>query len=84
MRACPSGKRQYINENFAEEALIEAHVQFSYRPGSGPVAVYQCEDCGQWHLTSKGPVNLKLSQLLKEGKIKKQKEVQYWVDKLKK
>jgi hypothetical protein len=78
MMKCPSGKRQYLTESVAEEALIEARIQFDYRQGNGPVAVYQCEDCGNYHLTSKGTMNVRLSQLLEEGKIQKQKQAQHW------
>ena len=75
---CSSGKRQYPSEIVAEEALIEAHIQFDYRSGNGPVAVYKCEDCGLYHLTSKGTMNPRLAQLMTEGKIKKQKQAQNW------
>ncbi|MEQ1586138.1 MAG: hypothetical protein ABL895_09685 [Cyclobacteriaceae bacterium] len=78
MKKCPTGKRLYLSEQLAEDALIEAHVHFDYRSGSGPVAVYQCEECGNYHLTSRGPMNTRLSQLLTNGTIQKQKEAARW------
>lgn len=75
---CNNGKRQYSSEIVAEEALIEAHVQFDYRMGHGPIAVYHCEECGLFHLTSKGIMNARLAELLKNGKINKQKRANDW------
>jgi len=66
----------------AEDALIEARGKFDYAPNRGPIAVYQCEHCGLYHLTSKGNMNEKLAKHLKEGKIDLQKEANRWLDKL--
>ena len=78
MSSCVSGKKAYVSEQIAEEGLIGAHTQFEYGNTSGPVAVYQCEDCGNYHLTSRGPMNEKLAHLIKEGKISLQKEANQW------
>ena len=82
--ACVSGKKMYASREVAEDVLIETRTRFEYGPHSGPVAVYQCEDCGEFHLTSRGPMNEKLAKALAEGKIDRQKEVDRWLDKLKK
>ena len=79
---CVSNKRVYLTQELAEEALIEAHSQFEYK-GGGPIAVYPCEDCGYFHLTSKGPVNPRLAELLKGGKIQRAREANQWLHKLK-
>lgn len=84
MVKCISNKRAYPTKEVAEDALIEAHTQFDYGKASGPVAVYQCEDCGYYHLTSKGPMNEKLEAVMKGGKLKHQKEASLWMHKLKK
>jgi hypothetical protein len=84
MIRCSTGKRLYLNEQLAEDALIEAHIHFEYRTGSGPVAVYKCEDCGAYHLTSKGAMSVRLSTQLADGSIQKQKEAGRWNDKFKK
>lgn len=78
---CPTGKRLYLTEQLAEAALIEAHIHYEYRSGQGPIAVYQCDDCGNFHLTSRGPMNERLSQLITNGSIKKQRDASRWQDK---
>ena len=83
MDHCVSGKRMYSNQEVAEDALIEAWTRFDYSAGNGPVAVYQCEDCGQFHLTSRGPMNERLSGALSGGKIQRQKEADRWLNKIK-
>ena len=72
----------YSSQEVAEDVLIEAWTRFDYSPGKGPVAVYQCEDCGHFHLTSKGTMNQRLSRALEEGRIQRQKEADRWMDKL--
>jgi len=84
MKACPSKKKTYLTESLAEEALLEARSTYDYGKGSAPIAVYRCEDCGYFHLTSKGTLNAKLDKHLKEGKITLQKEANHWLAKLKK
>lgn len=83
MIKCATHKKVYLTETLAEEALIGAHTTFDYASGSGPLAVYRCEDCGYYHLTSRGPMNLKLKQQLDEGSINRQKEADAWLNKLK-
>lgn len=46
---CPRGKRGYP-EHIALEKL--ARYAESDRPGPKPVRVYECGECGCWHLTS--------------------------------
>ncbi len=83
MIKCPTGKRVYLTEAFAEDALIDAHSRNQYA-GTGPIAVYQCEECGYYHFTSKGKMNEKLAQQIVSGKIKRQQEANQWMNKLKK
>lgn len=83
MLQCSTGKRVYLTASGAEDALIDAHSRHQYS-GTGPVAVYRCEDCGCYHFTSKGKMNERLAQLIASGKIKRQQEANQWVDKLKK
>jgi hypothetical protein len=83
MIKCSTGKRVYLTETLAEDALIDAHSRHSYA-GTGPIAVYQCEDCGYYHFTSKGKMNEKLAKQMASGKIKRQQEANQWVKKLKK
>lgn len=73
----------YATESIAEEALISARITYSYPQDSGPVGVYLCEDCGQYHLTSQGIMNKKLAALMASGKIRQAKQAEDWVDKIK-
>jgi len=84
MNRCSSGKRTYDTEALAEEALIGAYIQFEYRAGTGPMAVYRCEDCGRYHLTSTGTMNQRLAELLSSGAIQKQRQARDWEQKWKK
>jgi hypothetical protein len=84
MTKCVSNKKMYPTMDVAEDALIEARTNFEFPSGHGPVGVYQCEDCGYFHLTSRGPVNEKLARHLADGKIKLQKEANKWLGKMKK
>jgi hypothetical protein len=83
MIKCPTGKRIYVTESLAEDALIDAHSRHQYS-GTGPIAIYQCEECGYYHFTSKGEMNKKLAEQIASGKIKRQQEANQWMNKLKK
>jgi len=82
MLKCPTGKRVYATESLAEDALIDAHSRHQYT-GSGPIAIYRCEDCGYYHFTSKGEMNKRLAEQIASGKIKRQQEANQWMNKLK-
>jgi len=71
----------YASKELAEDVLIETWTRFDFNTNSGPVSVYQCEDCGQFHLTSRGPMNEKLSKAITEGTIHRLKEANRWADK---
>lgn len=79
---CVTGKRQYDTKILAEEALIEVHARNGFRDGSGPIAAYQCDDCGQWHFTSKGAVSEVLMSPENKKRMKDQYEAEYWSRKL--
>ena len=83
MLTCGTGKKVYQTESLAEDALIDAHGRSQYA-GSGPVAVYRCEECGYYHFTSKGPMNKRLSEQIANGKIKLQQQANEWSKKWKK
>jgi hypothetical protein len=83
MIKCLSHKRVYLTKEMAETALLEARARYTYGNRTGPVAVYHCEDCGQYHLTSSGAVNEKLAEAQLSGTLKRQQVAQEWLDKLK-
>ena len=82
MNRCSSGKRTYETQEVAENVLVESWVRYEYSGQTGPVSIYKCEDCGHYHLTSKGPMNARLAEALKDGSIEKQKQGRRWEDKL--
>ncbi|HTJ48292.1 MAG TPA: hypothetical protein VL443_02480 [Cyclobacteriaceae bacterium] len=84
MITCSTKKKVYLSPEIAEDVLIETWTRYDFNDGSGPIAIYRCDDCGYYHLTSKGVMNEKLARYIKEGKIKKQKEANDWLNKIKK
>jgi hypothetical protein len=80
---CISGKIKYRTQTLAEDALIEAWIQNDYHPGRGPVNVYQCDDCGEFHFTSKGPMNNKLANEMATKSFQLRKQASRWERKFK-
>jgi hypothetical protein len=78
---CVTGKRSYDSRAAAEEALIDHRIQFNHRPGSGPINVYQCSDCGNWHFTSKGMINPLLNDARVKDRIEREQQARKWEDK---
>jgi hypothetical protein len=74
----------FATQVLAEDALIDLWTRNEYTSGHAPITVYKCEDCGEFHLTSQGTVNEKLSEAIKSGKLKLQREAKRWEDKWKK
>ncbi len=66
----------------AIEALIQWHIRNSPGGTDGPKNVYECEECGNWHLTSKGMNHSKLrdSEILEY--IRKERRAFEWEQKL--
>lgn len=84
MTSCPTGKRAYPAEEVALEALIGAWIHYDHSRREGPVAIYQCEECGQYHLTSKGPMHETLKKYLADGTISRMSQAEEWIQRLKK
>lgn len=80
---CVSGKKLFLSQQLAEDVLIELWTRNEYATGYAPIAVYKCDDCGYYHLTSREPMNEKLTQFLTSGKLKHQREANKWMDKFK-
>jgi hypothetical protein len=76
--SCSSGKRVFLTTYDAEESLIQAWVNFDYRVGNGPISIYECEDCGNYHLTSRPPMCDGLQEALDSGYIQKEKRSRDW------
>lgn len=69
MKCRRTGKKSHLSKEAAEEALLQARIQF---PSNTAVNVYQCEVCDEWHLTSQGEINPKLKQAIEDGSLKKE------------
>lgn len=82
-RSCPSGKRMYETVQLAEDVLIELWTKNDYRENQGPVNIYRCDDCGFFHLTSRGEMNANLAQYLSSDKVRINKAANKWMDKFK-
>lgn len=79
---CVSGKKGYLTESDALNALVDQRGRFNYRSNSGPVNVYACDDCGEWHFTSKGEVHQLLQSADVQKRIADQREADFWERKL--
>ncbi len=77
MKKC--SKRTYISERLAVDALLEARIRFDQ---NNSVTVYQCMDCGEWHLTSKGTMHDELKRVIENGSLNKNKQAFHWQKKL--
>jgi hypothetical protein len=73
MRKCPTGKVIYTSMSLAEDALIDFWSRNHIKPGGGPVNIYQCNDCGNFHFTSQGTMNDRLKVEWDAGRIAKQR-----------
>lgn len=81
MKTCPSGKRRYATATLAEDALMEVHAEYAYPPGQGPIAIYACEECGDFHFTSRGPMNERLKRALESGQLRTRQMASRWARK---
>ena len=71
MNRCATGKIVFQSESLGEDALIDVWIRNNYQAGQGPVAIYRCDDCGNFHFTSKGAMNERLKKELDNGSILK-------------
>ncbi len=77
--SCPTHKYEYYNQDLAETALIDQHIYKGFLPHQGPQNVYECDHCGQWHLTSKSHErNPRLQEMIDSGEMKRKQEGSRW------
>ena len=79
---CPSGKTSFQSEEIAVEALVQNHIRFGHRKGAGPQNVYLCDDCDNWHFTSRLPTNSTLLEDETQKRIVEESRAQNWEQKL--
>ena len=76
---CPvTRKRSFESREIAEEALRHHHTRQFHADDQGPVNVYECDHCGQWHFTSKGPVHQLLQDASFKDHMKREREAFHW------
>jgi len=81
--SCPSGKTSFISRELGEEALVQNHIRNNHRKGAGPQNIYECEDCGEWHFTSRPPVaDILLDENVQE-RITKERRSFEWEQRMK-
>lgn len=81
MSTCTTGKRRFATEELAVQALIEAHSVYHYQPGQGPQSVYVCDECGDYHFTSRGPMNAQLKEAIESGRMRRAQQANQWKEK---
>ena len=79
---CVSNKRSFADQQLALEALIQYHIRNEFTHDQGPINVYQCTDCGNWHFTSKGEKADILNQKETIEQIKRERRAYQWEQKL--
>ncbi len=82
LSSCTSGKRSFSSLELAEEALIQHHVRNDYKHGEGPINVYQCEYCNEWHFTSKGSKHDLFDDSEVQKRIETERRAFQWEQKL--
>lgn len=80
---CSTGKRCFEDGIVALDALIQNHIINDYASKEGPINIYQCDLCGSWHFTSKGPRHEALADPETQERIRKERRANYWERKLK-
>jgi hypothetical protein len=71
---CSTGKNGYYTEAEVQEALIRSHIRFVKAASN----YYQCNDCGEYHLTSKGEPHPILDDPTVQQRIKQERLSQDW------
>jgi hypothetical protein len=76
---CSTGKNQYATQFLAETSLIDIHIHRNFQPDQGPQNIYQCEICGDWHLTSKSPKRHdRLQEMIDSGEMRRLQQARQW------
>jgi hypothetical protein len=76
---CSSGKIQYDSQHLAEGALIDQHIYKGFAAHEGPQNVYECRDCGCWHMTSRNAERLpRLQEMQDSGEMRKKQQASQW------
>lgn len=71
---CSTGKNGYYTEKEVQEALIRSHIKFN----KAAINYYQCNDCGEFHLTSQGALHSLINEPKVQERIKRERRSQEW------
>ena len=80
--SCISGKKIYSTEALAVDALLDNWAKYDHAENRGPTGVYHCEECGGYHLTSKGRMNDRLKEFLSGKDYRIRSQASAWIQKL--
>ena len=80
--SCRSGKTSFESRELAVEGLIQNHIRRLHHSGKGPINVYECEECGNWHFTSRPPIIDELNDPEVIQRIKEEGRAFAWEQKL--
>lgn len=72
--SCSTGKNGYYTEKEVQEALIRSHIKFN----KAAINYYQCNDCGEFHLTSQGALHSLINEPKVQERIKRERKSQEW------
>lgn len=72
--SCSTGKNGYYTEEEVQEALIRSHIKFI----KAAINYYQCNDCGEFHLTSQGALHSLINKPKVQERIKRERRSQEW------
>ncbi len=72
--SCSTGKNGYYTEEEVQEALIRSQIRFIKAANN----YYQCNDCGEYHLTSQGDEHPMLKEPKVVARIQREQRVQEW------
>ena len=72
--SCSTGKNGYYTEEEVQEALIRSHIKFP-KPAN---SYYQCNECGEYHLTSQGTRHPLINDPKVKERINREQRTQDW------
>jgi predicted CXXCH cytochrome family protein len=70
-----------MSQQVAEEALIQIRAKNHYSLNTGPINVYQCDQCHGYHFTSKGKSHAMLTDPKVQARIRQMQQGADWEDK---
>lgn len=80
---CPvTRKRSFSDEALALNALLQNQSNNFHKEEAGPINIYECMHCHDWHFTSKGERHPDLDQSELSEMMSKERLANHWERKL--